>query len=84
MARTGDEVQVRHIWQVTFAIGQDYKDIVRCDVLLMDNNGILLSHHGCMTKMELMECATIHKHLFTMESSGGPRIFIQVGRMIDN
>ena len=22
---TGDEVQVRHTWQVTFPIGQDYK-----------------------------------------------------------
>ena len=41
---TGDEVQVQHTCQVTFAIGEDYKDIVWCDVLPMDSGDILLTH----------------------------------------
>ena len=38
----GDEVQVRYACSVTFAIGEDYKDIVWCDVLPMDSDDILL------------------------------------------
>ena len=39
---TGDKVQVSHICQVTFAIGEDYKDAIWCDVLPMDSGDILL------------------------------------------
>ena len=41
---TGDEVQVRHTCQVTFAIGEDYEDTIWCNVLPMDNGDILLGH----------------------------------------
>ena len=39
---TGDEAQVRHICQVTFAVGDDYQDTIWCDVLPMDSGDILL------------------------------------------
>ena len=41
---TSDEVQVRHICRVTFAIGEDYCDIVWCNVLSMDSGDILFGH----------------------------------------
>ena len=39
---TGEEVQVRYACPVTFAIGENYKDTVWCDVLPMDSGDILL------------------------------------------
>lgn len=39
---TGDEAQVRHTCQVTFAVGDDYKDTIWCVVLSMDSGDILL------------------------------------------
>ena len=44
---TGDEAQVRHLCQVTFAIGDDYKDTIWCDVLPMDSGDKLLVRHTC-------------------------------------
>ena len=38
----GDEVQVRHTCQVTFAVGDDYKDIIWCDVPPTDSSDISL------------------------------------------
>ena len=42
--RPSDEVQVWHTCQVTFAIGEDYKDAFWCDVLPIDSGDIFL---GC-------------------------------------
>ena len=39
---TGDEVQVQHTYQVTFSIGEDYKDTIWCNVLPVDSGDILL------------------------------------------
>ena len=49
---TRDEVQVQHTCQVTFAIGEDYKDRVWCDVLPMDSGDILLGHPQMYDKNE--------------------------------
>lgn len=38
----GDEVQVQHRCKVTFTIGDDYKDKMWCDVVLMDVRDVLL------------------------------------------
>ena len=38
----GDEVQVRYACLVTFSVGEDYKDIVWCNVVPMDRCDILL------------------------------------------
>lgn len=39
---TGDEVQVRYAYPVTFSIGEDYTDTVWCNVVPMDSCDILL------------------------------------------
>ena len=39
---SGDEVQVRYAFPVTFSIGEDYKDTVWCNVIPMDSCDILL------------------------------------------
>ena len=39
---TGDEVQMRHTFQVSFTVGDDYKDAIGCGVLPMDSGNSLL------------------------------------------
>ena len=39
---TGDEVQVRYAYPVTFSIDEDYTDTFWCNVVLMDSCDILL------------------------------------------
>lgn len=52
---TSNEVQVQHKCQVTFTIGEDYKDTVWCDVLPMDNGDILLGQPWMYNKNETHE-----------------------------
>ena len=49
---TAEKVQVRHTCQVTFAISDDYKDTVWCDVLPLDSGDILLGRQWVYDKNE--------------------------------
>ena len=40
----GEKGQVQHTCQATFAVADDYKDIIWCDVQPMDSEDILLGH----------------------------------------
>ena len=40
----GGEAQLRHTCEVTFVVGDDYKDTIQCDVLPMDSGNFLLGH----------------------------------------
>ena len=67
---TGEEVQVQRTCQVTFAISDDYKDTIWCNVLLMDSGDILLDQSWMYDK-EVTQGMSDHTYMF---HNGGKQV----------
>ena len=67
MANVGDEIQVQHRCQVTFAIDKDYKDTVWYDVPSMVNGDILL---GRLWMYDKNRTHGMHDNTYTFAQNG--------------